>query len=337
MAIFFAMNWDIFGNTGDTFSSECFGITPISSATVGRTYPTSDEIWSVTNVPTFPAAATTIILVGMVYQSSIGDRKLCSFLEGATVHFSLYSDASGFVKVYRGDKTTLLGTSSQQIPEDTFFNVSILVTISDTVGIIQVYENGTNGNEWINLSGLDTNNGGASGIIDGIEMDGFNSGQPGWVECVLMDDSGSVNNAIPSDHLVVDILSPDGAGNASDWTPLSGTNWAAVDDEPISQSVYNESTTNTHKDTHTMASVSVDADTIAAVIPFAFGENTSAGAAQVNTVVRHSASESAGADISYINIQMQMAYHVTEVNPSTASAWTPTEVNAMECGYELSV
>lgn len=325
MAIFAVIHPD---QVSDATFDEMYAMTFAVADVGGKasfTPSANPRIFTAAVLHSFPSSLTRILYQGYIRPTSL-NVDLFAFYEGSTAHVQISLDASGFLVAKRF--TTTLTTSSVALSVDTWYYIQVDVTISNTVGAVKVLIDTV---EAINITGQDTQQSG-TGIIDGF---GLRSGTYG--ECFLADTSGSDFNALSTELLAISIIRPDGAGNSAQWTPSAGSNYQTVDEDPVSETDYNESSTNTHKDTFAMASAPTEVVDVICVVPWAIAERTDVTPASINMVARHSSSEAAGADNSLIQNSLRMYQSFAHVNPSTAVAWTETEVNAMEAGYELSV
>ena len=249
--------------------------------------------------------------------------------EGATVHVNL--DVNSSLQIAADRNGSNLGTSTETLTEDVWHYIQIKIVINDTTGSVKVIVDGTT---FLDLTNQDTRNGG-TGVYDTFDFKGNNDCQ--WNAFFVADSQGSDFNDLSTDTIDFTLIRPDGAGNSTQFTPSSGNNYQTVDETPVDETDYNESSTDTHKDTFTLESLGADALDVTAVIPFAVAEKTTSGSGSLNSVSRHSTSESAGSDIALEENALLWVSHVDHVNPSTSSTWTVSEVNAAEAGYEASI
>ena len=308
------------------------------SATVGdlggRTYfrPAHNDNFDDADFSYWPSSMTHAIVQFWYRSSDVTSIEILRWQEiaGGTSHCRLQLTAGAELEVTLGNSTSL-ATSTETLSTDTWYYIQWECVIHDTLGSHIVKLDGT---EVINISGIDTRNGGVSGALDRLLFAA--SGLASYSDMILADDSGSDFNALSDDILALDVLYPNGAGNSADWTASTGNNYETVNEEPLSETDYNESSTDGHKDTFALEN-SDSVSEVICLVPTAIGENTDATARQLNGVARHSSSEAAGSDISLIQNRLLMIQSFAYDNPSTASAWSASEVDAAEAGYELSV
>lgn len=298
-----------------------------------RTYfnPAHNNIINSSVIPGWPASWSHGIIQFWFKSSDVTTIEILRIQElGSSVsHARLQLDSTGHLQVTRN--TTVLATATPSLSTNTWYYIQWEWSINNTTGIHLVKVDTV---EHINITGQDTQNAG-TGIVDTILWQ--NSQVPFYADMILADNSGGSFNSLTVEIPSVRVLSPNGAGNSAQFTPSTGANYQTVDEVPLVDTDYNASNTNTHKDTFALQNNSGDIDEVLCVIPFAVGENDDATARQLNVISRHSSSESAGSDRSLLQNQMRMVQGFNYVNPSTSLAWTPTEIDAMEAGYELSI
>lgn len=202
----------------------------------------------------------------------------------------------------------------------------------DTLGEIHCRLNGIT--EEISVTGIDTRASG-SGILSSITFLGA-SGRTVTIDDVYIRYATAGETAKTSWYgdIRVDSLFPTGAGNSTQFTPSTGSNWQNVDDADIdSDSTYNQSSTLNHKDTYVTGNLS-STGTIYGVQSQIYARKTDAGARSVGRVYRISSTDyvSTGKPLTIDYIYLD---DLTEVSPATASAWTVSEINALEIGAQI--
>lgn len=278
----------------------------------------------------FGGTATTII-AGFAFQQQILGRSICTFQEGSTIHVDLRTDAGGHLVVTRNG--TVLATSTATISATVWNYFEIKATISDTVGAITVRLNSV---AVITATGLDTRNGG-TGFIDTLlfgQAGILAAGADHYDDVYICDTTGAVNNDFLGD-VRCEVLLPSGAGAHTDFTPSAGSNYQNVDDAtPNDDTDYNSSSTAAQKDTFAYGNLSAATGTLYAVQHLLYRRKDDAGARTMRPVARISATDYPGATVG-----MPSSYdydaQIVEQSPASSAAWTVTEVNAAEFGYEL--
>ena len=236
---------------------------------------------------------------------------------------------SGDWEIRRGG--AVLETISVPITASSWYHVEIKITVDNSTG---AYEVRVDGIDVASDTNVDTQSGSVSDV-NFVEING--GSQATYFEFdnfYIMDSTGSANNDFVGRQAVTRIY-PDGAGNTTDFTPSTGSNYENVDDDPASDSdtTYNESSTSDEKDTYTYDDVT--------------GLGTIAGI-QINTVAKctteeqfglHNVTRSGGSDYDSseqgVPFQYSTIMDIREVDPDTSSAWTMTGINNAEYGVKV--
>lgn len=288
-------------------------------------------------------SATAELIVGAAVKPERRDAFRWEFKEGGTVHIAVTINASGFVEIRRGIGGTLLATGSIAITANVWTYLEVRVKINDTTGAVSTQVNAVPD---ISISGVDTRNGGASGVVDRFDhVTGYlgalvASAYSYLDDLVLLDTSGSVNNAFLGD-VRVQALFPDGNGNSSQLVGSDGNsidNYLLVDENPPDgDTTYVESSTPGDKDTYQYGEVrDIDAGSqVHAVQACMYARQTDSPA--VRTIAARS--RSAGVEEAGSNKTLTATYkyhlQVFEDDPSS-NPWTVASVDAGEFGVEVT-
>jgi hypothetical protein len=297
---------------------------------------------------TFPSAQQTFI-VGFAYKppqhrglanSDIFRSYNSENGTAITEHIVLGQEHGATLYIERG--ATRLATAIHVMQPSRWNYVECKVTISNTVGVVEVR---VNGKTVINLTSADTNNGGADEVTM-LRMVGHNNSGGSTAELQhLMDDlyvcdgSGSVNNDFLG-PLKIEQLAPDGVGDSSQFTPSAGSNWQNVDDTASDDgdTTYNQSSTTAHKDLFTCGNLTNITGTIHGVQVTSVCCITQPQPFGVKPKVKSSTTEGTGGTRGIGSPTPDYVGHqsVFEQDPNIAGAWTTTTVNAMQIGYEVA-
>lgn len=226
---------------------------------------------------------------------------------------------------------TVLATGTTILAEDVYYFVEWKATIADAGGSIEVRINGVTE---ISFSG-DTKNtasAGANRVTLGstIQNIGAVSAFDDWY---VLDGTATTPNDFLGDVKVLGLV-PDGAGNYSQWTPSAGSNWQNVD-ELITDgdTTYNSSSTAGQKDSFTYTGLT-GMPTVYGVRHQLKHRKDDAGARTVRPFTRAGGTDSFGSNVTLAD-SYTGSDRIMGKNPATGVAWTATEVNALEAGYEL--
>lgn len=259
-------------------------------------------------------------------------RSFLRFLEGATVHVAVHLNASGALAVYRGDMTTLLGTSSVLFTAGNWAWFQIKVKVHDTTGTVDIQD--ASGASLLSLTGLDTRNAG-TGFCDTVSLGASGNGglTQDFDDWHVWDTTGSICNAFTNDTRI-DHRLPDGAGNSAQFTPSTGSNYAAVDEANYNTTDYVESSTAGHKDSYSFQDISHSPPSIFSVLRTAVAQKDDAGARSLKMMTRRSGTDYSGSAVTLNQGSYVRVVDVQETDPSTSAAWTQSGVNAAEFGFE---
>jgi hypothetical protein len=260
----------------------------------------------------------------------------------ATPHITVILDATGAVVVRRGDYAsgTILATSAVVAPNlSTWYYLEAKVTLSDTVGEATVRVNGVNA---VNLTGIDTKNGGTKTVIDSVTV--ARSKATNGTLAASTDDIYIVNGAGSSPlndflgSVAIYPVRPNATGSANQWTnstaTAASTNWSFTDDQSMTD--YVQSSTSAQRDLYATTDLPVSVGTVPGVKMRSLVQNTDATLRQVKLGIKSGATvdmdagQAIGAGTAQTNVRLMKA------NPVTSLAWTVADVNAMEMGVEVA-
>lgn len=279
--------------------------------------------------PPLTAAATYIVALHVRFESlPASDVILLNWRESTTSHCDLRLTAAGALRATRNG--TSLGISSTGIiATGTWYWLAVQVTVHDTTGVVTVYLNNTS---VLALTSQDTRNGG-TGVVDNVQVNTPSSGNNDLDNFVLLDTSGSTLNAIPTEEWRIDTQTATGAGNSTQFTPSTGSNWQNVDDATQDgDSTYNSSSTSGHTDLFAIADFS--GGTPRAVQTCITARRDDAGPREIREKCR-SGSTNYNGTTQAITASYAVYRQIREVDPNTSAAWTGSNLNSAEFGYEL--
>jgi hypothetical protein len=231
---------------------------------------------------------------------------------------------------------TVIGTGTTVLTAGVFYFVEFKATISSSCAA---------GTCAVNLGGLaeitiaagtntkSTSNATANQIKLGSQGGGPNGG------CVIddfyaCDGTGSTNNSFLGD-VRVEVIYPNAAGTVTQMTPLSGANYASVNQTAEDgDTTYVATSTVGNEDTYLFGSLSSSPGTIFGVQMNMVARKDDAGSRLVAAIVRNSSTDYAGSTKALAD-GYAMLSEVREINPATGTAWTGTTVNALEAGIKL--
>ena len=206
---------------------------------------------------------------------------------------------------------------------------------SDTVGTIKVWVDGV---LEIDESGLNTITQPAS-VTATFGGTGASDLRSGYLDdVVIMDGAGSYNTTRPMGDAEVTALYPDGDGATIGLTGSDGNqvdNHLLVDEpnEPVT-SDFCGSPTQGDLDTYTLDNLADSGATIFAVQLENYVAKSDTGTKFGRGIIRTASTNYAQASIG-LSISYELDSTLLEENPNTTNAWTGTEVDALEAGFEV--
>lgn len=160
-----------------------------------------------------------------------------------------------------------------------------------------------------------------------------------WYDDIVMSDgAGSYNNTRPLGDSVVRALVPVGDGNSSD---LLGSDFNKVSNYLLVDAVTEPTTTDFvgsstegEKDLYTLSDLQSSTGAVLGIEVLSKWQKTDAGTKYGRAVVR-----TGGVDYPQTSVALPLSWSnrsdLIEENPGTTSAWTASEVNALEAGFEV--
>lgn len=281
-----------------------------------------------------PQAANTVgasfrlFIDGMPSVTARGWR--LAFRDSANVtQVSARIETTGAIKFYNADSTLIAETSVPVLAARAWNHVEIKVYVHDSAGTIGLYVNGVNK---LSATGLDTKGSTTEDTISQLEhfiamTDTSAGGYTYLKDLVYWDSSGSSNNDFLGDVSVV-TLKPT-ADSSLTWTPSTGaTGWNLIDEIPADDTDY-ISTATTGANVFDLEDLPPEYVGVKALVSVIRMNKNDGGTAKVQVGLLSGGDEDTGADRP-VTSAPTFWYDVSEQNPDTASAWTPTSVNAAQ-------
>lgn len=245
---------------------------------------------------------------------------------------SAYFLTDGAIIVKRGGSTgTELGRSAAGVlVASTWQYWEIVFKLADSGGVVEVWADGT---RVLNLTSQDTRQTGTNAItMVEWHLCSAASGALTQITDLYVIDRNTSGLQDRLGDCRVDVILPDGAGNATEWTPNAGSNYDRVDDaSPDDDTTYVYASVNEKKDLYAFAACPSDGGPIIAVQERARWRKTDAGGRNVRHLVR-----SGGSNYESGLIALTDSYifnsKIWEQNPADSQNWEPTDIDNAEFG-----
>lgn len=279
----------------------------------------------------------TMIAGGAVFSTAGYQGAVMGFYgdNGSTAHVTVMHNTDGTVSVRRGTTAgTVLGTTTQAFPYNVWHYWEMKVVLHDTTGSVVIRLNNA---VILNLTNIDTKNAGTGAVIDFVQF--YNTAQHGvkYDDIYINDGSGGVDDDFWGE-IAIKTLVPTGAGNSTQLTPSTGSNWSCVDEAlntTPNTSDYVGSSTVGQKDTYALTDLPAGTPTIKYASVGLYSAKSDAGAISAKRVLRVNGVDYTGADLT-LAASYQWFWENIRLSPDTGLAWTKAEIDAMEAGIEVA-
>jgi len=307
----------------------------------GLSFASSSSATAVRGVAT--AEKNSTFIMGFAYKpntvgNSGGEIAAMFGDNAATQHITLSATLTGALEVRRGTQvasTVLASSSGGVIPAAAWSYVELLVTLSDTVGVVKVRVNGA---LVIDASALDTKNAGTATVFDAVRLGHASSASDAGTvdDFYLCNVAGTVNNGFLGDCRVRTLL-PNGNGANSGLLGSDANsidNYLLVDEATPDVADYVGSGTDNLKDTYLFPDLTETVGAVRGVQVNSYAAKTDAGAKSLALVTRSGAADYDSADLA-LGTSAGYLRQLRELDPATAAAWTIAGVNAAEFGVKV--
>lgn len=252
--------------------------------------------------------------------------------------FTVSLTPTGVLNLRRGGAiaTVIDSSPAATIAGATWYRIELRVVINNPTGL---YELRVNGSPVIGpTTGANTIGSTTSPGAVQVALSGNNIVSLGLIydDIIVNDSSGSTFNTFPG-QVRIETIRPNAAGDSSDGTPTgAATRHEAVDeagthDEDVT---YVALTTSGDENLFNVGNLSATPASVLAVVVNAVSKAT-AGPRTLRTKVKHSTTEGNGDTLAVAAGTYGYMQHAFTTNPSTNAAWTGTEVDAAQIGYEV--
>jgi len=238
---------------------------------------------------------------------------------------------TGDISAYRGtaESGVLLGTTSvPAIVANAYVHIEAKVTISDTVGVVEVR---VNGSVVLNLTAQDTKATAettANQILFTNARNGFGiaGGEYYIKDFVIWNDAGSVNNDFFGSVSVLTLV-PDADTALGGWTPSTGsTGFNILDNIPPIDTEYMAADA-VEAAVFTLTNLPPDVTSVRGLMTVVRAQKVDGGDGNLQISMVSDGAEDAGADRA-ITTAMTYWPDISELDPDTGVAWTPTSLDA---------
>jgi len=269
--------------------------------------------------------------------------------DAGTMQVSYRFDVVGHLLAVRGDPggtPTPLCISATTYSPGTFHYIEAKTVINSATGSIQIWVDGVKVASASSVNTQVSGNATANQEYIGMSLNSIGAGYPGVSICDMycLDTTGAApwNNRLGDCTVVTQV--PSGPGSFAQFTPSQGQNYQNVDTIPPGAN-YNSGSAVGQRDSFAFPGLP-STDTIYAVMPMPYAGNSAAGSRSVAATARQGSTDKILPNVSLgVGSVYALASSTgtgalnnniveTDVN---GLAWTPTNFNATQFGYEVTV
>jgi len=260
-----------------------------------------------------------------------GEAVFLRWFEGSTYGGVItLSNADLKLRVYEGNKSSLLCTSGTALVQERWYLIELYVK-HDSSGEIELRVNGVTDTTY-------------SGDTTSYSIDKFTFGtglaygqsMTYYVDDIVINDTtGSVNNSWPNGLRIL-LLKPTGKGSSSEWTKEPEDNidnYWCVDHEPIDDpSEYAYTFQDLKLDLYRVENLPATAYSVAAARVDSWSLKNSGSRQQINLALKPAGATTFYSSDQDLGIAFQLKQNTWETNPSTSADWSISEINNLEVG-----
>lgn len=278
-------------------------------------------------IPTRAMPATSTCTMGFAFRTTTAlAARICAVMRDSGVQVELRYAADGSLNITRNG-TLIVGASSAPgiFVQNVWHYIVWAMTIHGTTGTFGVWVDGVS---VMSGSGENTRTT-ANNSVNAIGFSDVSSVTHEW------DDLWYSNDLTNRGDMRSVALLPNGAGNSTQFTPSAGSNFQNVDETTANDDIdYNASSTPGHIDLYAMDDLPTAASSIAAVTARIVARKDDAGARDGRTVIRTVGTNYEGPTVA-LNATYVAHRTLYLTNPNTGTAWTESQVNAVEAGAKV--
>jgi hypothetical protein len=265
-----------------------------------------------------------------------GSNNYITFYDGATVQAVIRVDSSGYIKFYRGNGTTLLGTSSTPITPSVYHYLSIKVVFSATVGAITINLDGAT---VLSLTGVNTiSTADAYSTKIGIMRPGNGSNYEWFHDNLhLYDgtDQAPFNAMLEEKNGRVYFFLPNADGALTGWTASTSPKWSCIDDNPTNSSDYISASTVGDNYSATKPATSNIA-AVNAVQLWGYVSKDDATTRGIKLLMRSAAGNNYYGTELLTSATWQFTLYQCLLDPETSAPWTLSAFNSYQPGIQVT-
>jgi hypothetical protein len=233
----------------------------------------------------------------------------------------------------------LLGSVWHKLRMDHWNYIEFRYLVHDSTGQIEVKIDGV---QVLNLTGLDTRNGGAAAQCTDVSIHAQWSStsreQTYLVDDIYVVTTGAGTRTTFLGPGKIEAIWPNAEGTNIDFTPSAGTdNSALIDENPTDDTDYNESSTTGHYDLFDATTISTITGGIKGIQVNVDAKISDATTYDMfPTIYAGTTQDDGTTETISEQTDWQTEYSLWAENPDTATDWTTGDIGSLEIGYEVA-
>ncbi len=305
-----------------------------ADATGGRLHGAAMRMTGHLTSPSLGVQNTWIVGFGFKIVTAVSGTPTVTIMSGASEQCSLVAIASGAGYIWqlkRGSTTIESSVTEREL--GTWYYVELKATVRD--GVDGEYELRVDEVTDIADTGVNIANTGTDGA-DVVKFAATTTNSS-WDDIYILDNTGGQNDDFLGDSTIRGIL-PTAEGNENDWTPSTGTNNAALVDDPAAtpnDADYVTGVNATDRDLYAYANLAgLINGPIAGIMVTSDMRMVTTGTATVKVIVRQGGVNYNGATHTVNGTPVRGYTQVIENSPDDSAPWEVADLDAMELGVE---
>lgn len=277
---------------------------------------------------------------------NVGGAAVHTLLNNGQALATLQVNVDGTVLLYAGNTTAhVVALTTGALLQNTFYYIEYQAVATGTSNINIAGEIRINGATSGDFNASGNANSGIANTDLTSQTATFNRAQfssgvstPGgsyFTDYYLNNPGGGTNTGFDGDQQITAPISPNADGGTIQWTPLTGTNFGEIDENPADgDTSYNSTAVVNNKDIFAWTDLAAFTGTILTVQLSYFTRKDDEGVRSFNGNIGTTGTEASTATF-YLSDNYVYYHQAFDLDPATSLAWTRANFNAKNFGYKL--
>lgn len=253
------------------------------------------------------------------------------FQSGTSTNVRLELKSNGSLEMKGPTGATLGSTETGLIVVDTWFYIEMKVKVDDLVGEVELRVDKV---VKFAVIDLDTQINSGQPHSNRVTVRGFSGANCFYDDFYILDPTGAKNNNFLNISIVTPMF-PNAAGDFTDFTPDSGSNFARVNEKSTDDDTSHvESSTTGDKDLHNQDNVT-PSGIIRGIQVNTEVRDTIGGGSSLKSLVKSGTTTDTGPADSIAGTSYEYDTRILEDDPDISGAWVTSALDAVQVGYEV--